>query len=119
LQKEQDKYVIALPGIKCVTEACIAKLEGFDRILEKQPVKVNYLIRVEFKLNVFVLLTFVSVFQIDSAEMSYGTLTPPLSFTRLNVIKLIAKLMQTNNEQLIDEIIRLGTLNKILVSARI
>lgn len=40
LQKEQDKYVIASPGINCVTEACIDKLEAFDKILEKQPTKV-------------------------------------------------------------------------------
>jgi UDP-N-acetylglucosamine 2-epimerase len=46
--------------------------------------------------------------------MSFGTLNPPLGLARLNTIKLISKLILTNNTSIIEEIIKLGTLNKIL-----
>lgn len=49
--------------------------------------------------------------------MTYGTLTPPLGTTKLNIIKLIAKLISTNNAKLFEEIIHYNILNTIFVSA--
>jgi hypothetical protein len=48
--------------------------------------------------------------------MTYGVLTPPLGSTRLNIIKLIAKLIGTNNSKLNQEIVHFRILNTILVS---
>ena len=47
--------------------------------------------------------------------MTYGELTFPLGSTRLNIIKLISKLIGTNNSKLNEEIIHFKILNTILV----
>jgi hypothetical protein len=49
-------------------------------------------------------------------EMTFGMLKVPLGTTRLNVIKIIAKLVATNNKNVNEELKNTGLLNKILVS---
>lgn len=89
LLKEQERLLIASNGINNTCEACVSKLNLIDSILESKPI-------------------------IEQAKMTFGTLNPPLGVVRLNTIKLIAKLILTNNSKIIEEIIKLGTLNKIL-----
>ena len=47
--------------------------------------------------------------------MTYGELALPLGSTRLNIIKLIAKLIGTNNSKLNEEIVHFNIFNTILV----
>ena len=55
------------------------------------------------------------IIQIESVTMTYGELKPPIGSTKLNIIKLIAKLIGTNNSKLNEEIVHFKILNIILV----
>lgn len=49
-------------------------------------------------------------------KTTWGVLDPPVGNTRLNVVRLVASLLQTNTHIINQELINLNTLGVILVS---
>lgn len=49
-------------------------------------------------------------------KTTWGVLDPPVGNTRLNVVRLVASLLQTNTHIINTELINLNTLGVILVS---
>lgn len=49
-------------------------------------------------------------------KTTWGVLDPPVGNTRLNVVRLVASLLQTNTHIINMELINLNTLGVILVS---
>lgn len=49
-------------------------------------------------------------------KTTWGVLDPPVGNTRLNVVRLVASLLQSNTHSINSELINLNTLGVILVS---
>lgn len=49
-------------------------------------------------------------------KTTWGVLDPPVGNTRLNVVRLVASLLQSNTQSINTELINLNTLGVILVS---
>lgn len=49
-------------------------------------------------------------------KTTWGVLDPPVGNTRLNVVRLVASLLQSNTHSINTELINLNTLGVILVS---
>lgn len=52
-------------------------------------------------------------------KTTWGVLDPPVGNTRLNVVRLVASLLQSNTHSINSELINLNTLGVILVSTLI
>lgn len=52
-------------------------------------------------------------------KTTWGVLDPPVGNTRLNVVRLVASLLQTNTHIINQELINLNTLGVILVSGTV
>lgn len=50
-------------------------------------------------------------------KTTWGVLDPPVGNTRLNVVRLVASLLQSNIQSINTELINLNTVGVILVSA--
>lgn len=50
-------------------------------------------------------------------KTTWGVLDPPVGNTRLNVVRLVASLLQSNTHSINTELINLNTLGVILVSS--
>lgn len=57
-----------------------------------------------------------SGFQKTVLKTTWGVLDPPVGNTRLNVVRLVASLLQTNTHLINQELINLNMLGIILVS---
>lgn len=58
----------------------------------------------------------VFLWQKNVMKTTWGVLDPPVGNTRLNVVRLVASLLQCNNHSINTELINLNTLGVILVS---
>lgn len=56
-----------------------------------------------------------SLFQKTVMKTTWGVLDPPVGNTRLNVIRLISSLLQTNTSSVNQELIELNSIGVILV----
>jgi len=54
--------------------------------------------------------------QVNVMKTTWGVLDPPVGNTRLNVVRLVASLLQSNTHSINTELIDLNTLGIILVS---
>lgn len=54
--------------------------------------------------------------QKNMMKTTWGVLDPPVGNTRLNVVRLVASLLQSNTHSINTELINLNTLEVILVS---
>ena len=54
--------------------------------------------------------------QKNMMKTTWGVLDPPVGNTRLNVVRLVASLLQSNTHTINTELINLNTLGVILVS---
>ena len=52
-------------------------------------------------------------------KTTWGVLDPPVGNTRLNVVRLVASLLQSNTHTINTELINLNTLGVILVSIHV
>lgn len=61
-------------------------------------------------------LVFIPHSQKNVMKTTWGVLDPPVGNTRLNVVRLVASLLQSNTHSINTELINLNTLGVILVS---
>lgn len=93
MRREKDKSDIASNAIKMVLNCCSKRVESFNTALRNAKPKYEFI------------------------KLSNGNRINSLGLARLNIIKLISKMISFGDAKLNEELIKQGTLKIIIVSS--
>jgi hypothetical protein len=115
LKRDNERLEIAFKGIKVVTTCCARHLNTLHQMLLNTKPRVKHLRLNIFKIFISSFYLYFLYLKYDCLKLTNGREIQTIGIVRLNLIKLIAKLVYLNDESINEEIIKLDTINVLIV----